>query len=306
MKQRFFALCVLCALAVCCLAGVRLLGAPETPSAVPSPSGTPDDRPTLALFGDGTDAWSREVLDGLGRWAGEQGWELIAYDCNGSATAQQGQVENLARMEKADAAVLCPVGDAEQLAGWVETLGRAEVPVVVLSRRSVGDAPGAASLVCPEDGEPFAAVAGYFQGRGGLLLLADLPDDPVVETAREALEANGARVLDYGACWGAEDYAKDYLTQALERFPQAGGVVAFSRAGALGAKAALGDRDTPVLCLEYGPAVEEDLALGRMDAAVEVSASDAIQALETCVPAVRSGEGEDAYPLDVHIRVPEA
>lgn len=306
MKQRFFALCALVALVGCGLAGARLFGRAGTPGAAPSPSPHRADRPVLALFGSSSDPWWESVSDGLERWAEDRGWDLIAYDCKGNPTAQQGQVEDLARTERADAAVVYPVGDSGQLAAWAETLDRAKVPVAVLSRRSLGETEHVTSRVCPEEGEPFAAIAGWFDRGGELLLLADLPDDPGVETAREALEAKGARVLDYGACWGSEDYAADYLAQALERFPRPDGVVAFSRAGALGAKAALGDREVAVLCLEYGPAVAEDLALGRLDAAVEVPAEEALRALEDCIPKVRSGDAEDVYPLEVRIRTGRA
>ncbi len=305
MKQRLFALCAAAVLAVCCLGLVRLLGTPGAPEVVPVPSAAPDERPVLALFGASTDPWWEELSDGLDRWADEQGWALLAYDCRGNPVAQKGQAEDLARRERADVAVLCPAGDGEQLAGCAQTLSEVKVPVIVLSRRSVGDVEGAAYRVCPEAGEPYAAVADWFD-RDGLLLLADVPDDPEVETAREALEDGGGKVLDWGACWGSEDYAADYLDGALERFPGADGVVAFGRAGALGAKGALGDRDVAVLCLEYSPAVEEDLALGELDAAVEVSAQEALQALETCIPKVKSGEAEALYPLSVHIRTGRA
>ncbi len=305
MKQRLCALCAAVVLAVCCLGLVRLLGTPGAPELLPVPSAAPDERPVLALFGASTDPWWEELSDGLDRWADEQGWALLAYDCRGNPTAQKGQVEDLVRREQADVAVLCGVGDGEQLAGCAQTLSEAKVPVIVLSRRSVGDVEGAACRVCPEDGEPYGSIADWF-GRGGLLLLADVPDDPEVETAREALEDSGARVLDWGACWGGEEYAADYLTRALGSFPGADGVVAFSRAGALGAKDALDGRDVPVLCLEYGPAVEEDLALGELDAAVEVSAQEALRALETCIPKVRSGDAEALYPLSVHIRTGRA
>ncbi len=305
MRQRLFALCAGVVLAVCGLGLARLLGAPKAPEVVPAPSAAPDDRPVLAFFGDGTDPWCQEVSDGLDRWADEQGWALIAYDCKGSPTAQKGQVEDLVRTEQADVAVLCPVGDEEQLTDWVETLDGAKVPVIALSRHSLEGVEAVACRVCPEAGEPYAAIAQWFD-RGDLLLLADLPDDPGVETAREALEDGGGEVLDYGACWGNADYAGDYLDGALERFPGVDGVVAFSRAGALGAKDALGNADVPVLCLEYGPAVEEDLALGELDAAVEGSAQSALQVLETCIPKVRSGEAEAFYPLNVQIRTGRA
>ncbi len=305
MRQRLFALCAALVLAVCGLGLVRLLGAPKAPEVVPAPSAARPDRPVLAFFGDGTDPWCQEVSDGLDRWADEQGWALITYDCKGSPTAQKGQVEDLVRTEKADVAVLYSVGDGEQLTGWAQTLGEARVPVIALSRQSLGDMENVACRVCPEDAEPYAAIADWFD-RGDLLLLADLPDDPGVETAREALEDSGAEVLDYGACWGNADYAGDYLDVALDSFPQADGVVAFSRAGALGAKNALGDRDVPVLCLEYGPAVEEDLALGQLDAAAEVPVQSAIRTLGTCIPKVRSGEVEALYPLTVHIRTARA
>ena len=303
MKQRFFALCAAVALAVCGLGLVRLLGTPEAPDVRPAPSAAPDDRPVLAFFGSSADLWWEELFDGLDWWAENQGWALITYDCKGDPTAQKGQVEDLVRTERADVAVLYTVGDEAQL---TRTLSEAKVPVVVLSRRSLEAVPGAACRVCPEVGEPFAAIARQFPAGSGLLLLSDLPDDPMVETARETLQANGARALDHGACWWVEQYAGEYLAQALERFPQPDGVVAFSRAGALGAKDALDGKDVPVLCLEYGPAVEEDLAQGDIDATVEVPAQEALRALETCIPKVKSGEAEAFYPLDVQIRTQRA
>ncbi len=305
MKQRFFALCAGLALAVCCLGLVRLLGTPKAPPVTPAPSAARSDRPVLAFFGDGTDPWCEAVSDGLDAWADEQGWDLLRYDCRGNPNARKGQVEDLTRLERADVAVLYGVGDAQQLTEWVEALREARVPAVVLSRQSLADVPGAACRVSPEDGELYAAIADCFPG-GGLLLLADVPDDPRVEVAREALEDSGAEVLDYGACWGMEEYAASYLDGALARYPRAGGVVAFSRTGALGAKSALGDRDVTVLCMDYGPAVEEDLALGRLDAAVEAPAQSALQALETCIPEVKSGQAEAFYPLDVRIHTARA
>ncbi len=303
MRQRFFALCAAVVLAVCGLGLVRLVGTPEAPDVLPVPSAAPDDRPVLAFFGSSADPWCEALFDGLDRWAEEQGWALIAYDCKGNLTALEGQVEDLARREQADVAVLYAAGDAEQLADWARTLDEAKVPVVALSRRSLeAGVAGVTCRVCPEAGEPYASIARRFPAGSGLLLLSDLPDDPEVEAAREGLEANGMRVLDSGACWWVEQYAADYLGRALARFPQPDGVVAFSRAGALGAKGALGDADASVLCLEYGPAVEEDLALGRLDGAVEVSAREVLQVLETCVPKVKSGEAEAFYPLAVRVR----
>lgn len=299
LKRRFFTLCLTLALALAlgCLAAVQWLTAPrETADPAPAvPSAPAEKGPTLAFLGDGEDAWCAPFFDWLDRWASEEGWTLISYDCEGSAAAQRGQLEDLLRTERVDLVVLYPADRDLETAPLPER----DIPVVVLG---AGDWPGTCR-VGPGPDEPYRSAGDWF-GRGAeVLLLADLPDDPRVEEARAGLAAAGVTVLDYGACWSSPVYAKDYVDLALARFPEPDGVLAFSRAGALGTGDALGEaRKAKVLCLESGPEALEELALGGLDAVAEVPARSAFQALRLVIPAVLAGERDVVceVPVELH------
>lgn len=304
MKRRFFCLCLIAALVVCGLAGARLARGEKSPpaGASPAPSRPAGAAGALAFFGSSEDPWCEPFFQWLDQWAREQGWELIAYDCKGLAGAQTGQTEDLLRRERADCAVFYPVGD--QARECVEALDRAGVEVVVL-RGPGGDAGGwdGVCSVAPAADEPYAAAADYFAGTGGVVLVAELPDDPWVDRAREVLERAGVSVAGYGACWGDATYAREYLSQALAYYPRVGGVLAAGRAGAVGAKEALSGReDVKVLCLEQSRQATEELALGRLDAVAEVDPQEAMDALAQALTALGGGKEASPAPLGVHIR----
>ncbi len=280
MKQRFFALCAAVALVVCGLGLACLVGAPKAPEAVPVPSAAPDDRPTLAFFGDETDPWCQEVSDGLDRWADEQGWDLIAYDCKGNPTAQKGQVEDLLRTESARAALLYTPGDED--AAQRELLEKAGVTVVTLSLWGEAD-------IGPGEGLG-DVIADYLGARRDVLLVADAPEDTRAQAALDALADTALNVVEYGSCWGESGYAKAYLDGALERHPHVGAILCLSREGVLGA-------DEALEAIGKGDEISV-LSLDPADGALEVSREDVLPALEAAL------SGTEAEPLDVILRAP--
>ncbi len=290
MKQRFFALCAAAVLAVCCLGLVRLLGTPKTPDVLPAPSAARDHRPVLAFFGDETDPWCAGLSDELDRWAEDQGWALLAYDCKGSAAARQGQVEDLLRTETARAALLYTPGDED--AAQRELLEKAGVTVVTLSLWGKAD-------IGPGDGLG-DAIADYLGARRDVLLVADTPEDPRTQAALDALADAALNVVEYGSCWGESGYAEAYLDGALERHPHVGAILCLSREGVLGADEALeaaGERgEISVLSLDPS----EDPALGQADGVLEVSRADVLPALAAAL------SGAEAEPLGVRVHTARA
>lgn len=293
MTRRFFALCLVVGLALCALLGLRLaLPAPKAPVPPPAPSYAPRPDKTLAFLGDAKDPWCAPLFDELRPWAGERGWSLITYDCGGNAATQKSQLEDLLRTEDATAAILYDLGDGDWQAEAVETLEKAGVRAVTLSRRGEAD-------VGPAPGQPWTAAMEYLDAP--VLLLADLPEDPGLPAIQEAL---GDALAGYGACWSTPEYAADYLKQALPLYPQVGGVIALSRAGAVGARETLDKEEgippqalhIKVLCVEQGPETEEELALGRIDAVAEVPREGVLDALGQAL------EGKTPRPLDVQLR----
>ncbi len=290
MKQRFFALCAAVVLAVCGLGLARLVGTPKAPPVAPVPSAARDNRPVLAFFGDGTDPWCAGLSDDLDRWAEEEGWALLAYDCKGSAAARKGQVEDLLRAESARAALVYTLGDAD--AAQRELLEKAGVTVVTLSLWGEAD-------IGPGDGLG-DAIADYLGARRDVLLVADAPEEPRTQAALDALADTALNVAEYGSCWGESGYAKAYLDGALERHPHVGAVLCLSREGALGAHEALeaaGEREE-ISVLSLDPL--EDPALGQADGVLEVSREGVLPALEAVL------SGGEAEPLGVRIRTARA
>lgn len=293
LKKRFFVLCLVVGLALCAMAALSLASPlAERPAPEPAPSYAPRPERTLAFLGDGQDPWCAPLFDQLCPWARDRDWSLITYDCAGSVKAQQSQLEDLLRTETAAAVILYDLGDGAWQTQAVETLEEAGVQVVTLSRwgeADVGLAPG----------QPWAAVMEYLDAP--VLVLADLPEDPSLSAIQEAL---GDRLAGYGACWSTPEYAADYLDQALPLYPQVGGILCLSRAGALGAREALDQNGAiqpqalriKVLCMDPGPETEKDLALGRIDAVAEVSQAGVLDALGQAL------EGQTPKPLDVQIR----
>lgn len=279
MKRRFLALWTVCALAVGAFGLVGLLtSGGAAPRAVPTASAPPEKAGTLAFFGDSGDPWCRSAMEDLPAWAKEKGWGLITYDCRGNPTIRAGQVEDLLRVERADVAVLCGMNDHADKTDWTEALDRAGLRVITLDAHDVEPDEAVDCALSAAEGQPYLAAAQWLGRGASVVLMADLPDDPAVEQAKEVLARQGVTVLDYGACWSTARFAQDYVAMAAERWSGLDGVVAFGRQGALGAKAALGDRGK-VLCLSWEEAMEADLADRRLDAAVEVSGSGLLDAL---------------------------
>lgn len=308
MKQRLFAFCAAVALIVCAWSGVGLLRerpGEAKPSAVPalSPVQETQSATTLAFFGDSTDPWCQPFFQELEQWARGEGWELILYDCKGSAAAQRGQAEDLLGTEQARWAVVRLVGDQDQRDELVERLDAAGVGVVVLTGLADGDLPqGARCAVGPDAQGAFTAAAEYFSGAERVLVLADLADDPRIELARQTLEEAGFQVPIPGASWGLEQYAADYVNWVFVEYQgPVDGVVAFSRRGALGAKGALAGNGARVLCLEAGEEALTDLALGRIDGVVQLSGQETLSELERVLTALNAGQSPKPQPVKVTI-----
>lgn len=306
MKQRLFAFCAVVALMACVWSGAGLLRERSGPSQPSVPALSPvqetQDAATLAFFGSSTDPWCQPFFQELEQWAGDEGWELIQYDCKGSAAAQQGQAEDLLRTEQARWAVVRLVGDQDQRDELVERLDAAGVGVVVLTDLADGDLPqGARCAVGPDGQGAFAAAAEYFSGAGRVLVLADLADDPRIEPARQTLEDAGLQVPVPGASWGLEQCAADYVNWVLEYQGPVDGVVAFSRVGALGAKGALAGKGAKVLCLESNEETLADLALGRIDGVVQISGQEALREVERVLTALNAGQSPKPQPVKVTI-----
>lgn len=253
---------------------------------MPGPSYPPQPQRTLALLGDGQDPWCAPLYDELRPWAAAQGWRLVSYDCAGSVQTQRGQLDDLLRAEDPAAVILYDLGDGDWQAQAARTLDQSGVQSVTLSRWGGAD-------VGPAPGQPWTAALAYLEG--GALLLTDLPDHPVLSAAQEAL---GSRLLSHGACWSTPAYAADYLALALPLYPQTGGVLSLSRAGALGAKTYLEEQglSIKVVCLEGGAETDIDLALGRIDGVVEVSREGLLDALEQALA------GQTPQPLAVTVK----
>ncbi len=299
MKRRGAALAALLVLVVCVLAGGRILSAREEADfPVLSPAPVRRERPVLAYLGSSAHPWDRELTQALERAAGERDWTLVTYDCRGGAETQLRQAEDLARRGEARWAVLCPAdGDGSGAA----LLERAGVRVVVVTPQGSDADWGESCRVSPAPGEPYAAAAAALDGVGPVAVVADLPDDPRAEPACQALASAGLEVDGYGACWGEADYAGDYLAQVLERRPRLGGVLAFSLAGAQGAKAAL--PEGRVLCLETGEAARWALELGGVDGLVQVSGQEAARQTVAALTALAAGQTPAPEPLAVEVQL---
>ena len=303
MKQRAFALCAALALLGCGLLALRVVTRRPGPAAPASslPSQKVEFATTLAFFGSSEDPFFEASREALAEYAKEAGWALVTYDCKGDAQVQEAQVDDLLRDRGAHWAVLSPVGD--QAGRCVDRLTGAGAKVVAMGAQGLDDW-GQACTVALGPNQPYAAMGTYFGSGKSVALVADLPDDPQVEAVRLGLERAGVRVLDYGACWGVADYARDYVETVLARSPNLGGVVAFTAQGAMGAKEALGQRGT-VLCLDSGSEAQWALALGQLDAVVEWDAQEAARQLVRALDALAKGQIPHIEPLGVHISTAE-
>lgn len=292
MKRRFFIFSLVTVLALCALTAVRLARPKPSPAPALAPAVAPalEEPFTLAFFGDGSDPWCEPLFEELGDWTKEKGWRLVTYDCRGSATVRQGQVEDLLRTEKAQAALLYTPGAVQSLADQRELLDKAQVKTITLS-------PWGGADVGPDAQDLRKAVEGLFGTRRDVLLVVDAPEDDSTQAALDALAQASLNVAEYGSCWSQSQYAREYLNGALERHPYVGGVVCLDREGAWGAAQALeaiGERhEIAVLCLDQSREALEDLALGRFDGVVEVSR----QGVPAAVDALLAGKSPESLSV---------
>ncbi len=268
---------------VCAGAVLRLAWPERTPAPVPDASYAPQPERALALLGNAQDPWCAPLFDEIRPWAAEQGWRLVSYDCAGSVQTQKGQLDDLLRTEEVAAAILYDLGDSDWRGEAVERMERAGVQAVTLSRWSDGDLGPDPQVLWTADWE------------GGVLVLADLPDDPALFAAQTAL---GDKLLGNGACWATPEYAADYLNQALPLYPRTAAVLCLSREGALGAKDYIAERHLNIkaVCLDPDPETAADLALGRVDAWIEVSREGILDALQKAL------DGKEPEPLTVTVK----
>lgn len=294
MKRRFFAFALVTVLALCALTAVRLALSPPAP--VPSPSPAPALAPVeeepfaLAFLGDGSDPWCAPLFEELADWAKEKGWRLVTYDCRGSATVRQGQVEDLLRTETVQAALLYVPVETERAASQRELLDKAQVKTLTLT-------PWGGTDIGPAEG---LGVALENQAGRDVLLVVDVPEEDATQAALDALGRASLNVVEYGSCWRESRYAREYVSGALERHPYVGAILCLGREGAWGAVEALEDvggrREIAVLCLDQSQAAREDLALGRMDGVLEVSREGVLAGVE----AILAGKSPEPLPVILH------
>lgn len=294
MKRRLSALF---ALAVTLVLGLALTRwTPQTVRPALSPSVPPEEAPvTLASLGALSDPWWERVEGELADFCQKRGWAYTAYDCQGSGETQAAQAAQLARDGTADIAVVCAV-EAEEAGEWVKALADSGCSVVTLGARVEGAVCGATY----DETNLADAAADFLQGSRGVILLPDVTEDARLESVQSVFSQRGLPVLETGSTWGDVDFGRDYLTAALARWPQADAVVAFSRTGVLaGAEALEGRKDVKLLCLTCSPALEEEIAEGRLTGALTPSVQDGIEALQTLLPQVAEGKHPGSVSLKI-------
>lgn len=297
IRDHFIRAAFLCAALVLLAFLLPPLDQPTAPSPAPSPSPSPPAT-VVAFFGDGSDPLCAPLYAALRDFAKERSWRLISYDCKGSADNQLGQLQDFLRHETADGAVVYSRLDQEELDRQVEALYDATDRVVTIGQQAGSSASRYVSAHIASGGTPLNAAAAYFQkalrGEEGVLLLSDLPDPDWEAACTNAFEDQGIAILDHGYTWTGEAYAQRYLETALEAFPEAKGILCTSRVGAEGSYKTLKDKglddQVTVFSLAFDPAVAEDLALGRLDAAVTTSPAEVADLLEELLPQVLDGQ----------------
>lgn len=313
IKDHFIRAAFLCAALVLLTFLLPPLDQPTAPSPAPSPSSSPPAT-VVAFFGDGGDPLCAPLYSALRDFAKERSWRLISYDCKGSADSQLGQLQDFLRHETANGAVVYSRLDREELDRQVEALYDATGHVATVGQQAGSSAGRYVSAHLASGGESLNAAAAYFQkalrGNEGVLLLSDLPDPDWEAACTNAFEAQGIAILDHGYTWTGEAYAQRYLETALEAFPEAKGILCTSRAGTAGAWNTLqekGLRDrVKLVSLAYDAAVGDDLALGRLDAAVTVSPREAAELLEEVLPSVLEGKRPGVKTLTPVLLTPDS
>lgn len=294
MRRRLTALLAMAVVLVAGLAAIRWT--PKTALPALSPSQPPQEAPvTLASLGTLSDPLWEEVEESLSDFCQERGWAYTAYDCAGDEAVQAAQAAQVARDGTADLAVVYAV--APQTAGeWVKTLKKSGCPVLCVG----AEVEGAAWSVSCDETDLAAAAARFFQNAKGVLLLPDVAGDPRLEAVQTVFAQRELPVLEAGSTWGDVDFGRDYLVDALGRYPQADGVVAFSRTGALaGAEALEGRADVKILCLTCSSALEEELAGGRLAGALRPDAAQAWEALKKALPRIAEGKRPASVQLNI-------
>lgn len=309
MRRRLGALLALALTLTLGLALGRWSPREARPSLAPAPTA---ERPqvTLAFLGSSVDPWCAPLYDAVEELCRERGWGCVSYDCLGRTDSQAGQVEDLLRGGGVQVAVLCPAEGGAELDGWTQALDRAGIRTVTLSARTGAPANGRekAHIGVPEEDLLAAAAECFAEEPGGVLLVSDVAEDPRVDAAYRAFEEAGVPILEEGRTWGGVELARDYVAQALERHPNAAGVVTCSRTGALGTAQALEEMETTTLktlCLTCSPALLEDVAQGRLDMALTPTVTQAAEALAEALPRVVRGETPGLIPLEVQRVTPD-
>lgn len=301
--KRIWCLC----LALClCLCGCA-------PKARPVPSAPPTRAPAsrLAVFGAFDQPWSQAALEGARAWCGQAGWELVAYDCLGAASTLELQVADLERSGGAELAVVCAVTDRESLAAAALSLAEQGIPTLTLANRPLDPPAGALGHLGPDSGQTLDVAAAFFRQElapgTGVVIVHDIDTDPLEAAAGSALEGAGVPVAATTYTWGSVDYAQSFLGQALQGQSGLGGVLCFSRTGALGARAALEEAGLAgtvrLLCLDGSQAVLDDQDRGELEGVVTLQADDLAARLQDALTQAAQGKRlEDSVPLTAEAR----
>lgn len=304
--KRSLALCLILCL---CLSGCQVRNEPTLPTPVPSV----EPAPVLAFFGDSNEPWSQAALEGTRAWCGRAGWELVEYDCLGLAATLELQVEDLERGRGAAAAVVCAVAGRESLEETALALSQQGAKVLTLSETPLGALEVPAGSLChlePETDQVLAAAAGVFRETlatgTGVSVLYDVGTLPLEAACSPALAGAGIPVVEETYTWGSVDYTQTFVRDILSRRTDIGGVLCFSRTGALGARAALeeaelADRVT-ILCLDGSEELQKDLERGTVAATLELSEDALAEGLGDALTGVTRGETLGKRPLAVELR----
>lgn len=278
----------------------------------PSPSATPETTQTVAFFGATTDTFCAPLYSALEELCRAQGWRLISYDCRGNATNQTGQIEDFVRRETADVAVLYSVLAQDDLHTQVQALHNV-CPVVTVGQAVKGVAGRYVKAhVGADETERLLLLTDYFKGNlkrnKGILLIYDVPDADTERLYEQIFSKEEITVLGKNYSWAGAVYAQRYLNSVAD-FSEVGGIMCTSRHGTVGTAITLGEKRLrsriKIVSLFYEPAMEDDLALGDLDAAVAVAPREAGELLTELLPKVVKGEELEGKTLTPILVTPE-
>lgn len=283
-------------LAVLAPAFVQVLFPKQAP--LPQNIDRPAPAASVVLLGSGSDPLCAALYPALEDFCAGQNWRLVTYDCKGDPVSQKGQIEDFLRTETGDIAVVFSVLEQQELDEKAADLA-AQCAVVTVGQGVSASRRGyVAAHVGADEEAGLRALAKYVKERmergQGALLLTEGPDEAAEERCRRAFSREKVEVLDNNYTWGGAVYARRYLSTALENFPETAAILCDSRHGVQGAARALeeqGLRDrVRIVALTYAPGMEDDLAVGDLDAAVAVSAKEAAEKLTQALPKVLKKE----------------